>query len=46
VSNSRQVGRGMRSDPDLREAIGVLFVSVELPRQLQEDAVNLLVTLK
>jgi PAS domain S-box-containing protein/putative nucleotidyltransferase with HDIG domain len=28
-----------------REAIGVVFVSVELPRQLQEDAVHLLVTL-
>ena len=29
----------------VREVIGVLFVSVELPRQLQADAVNLLVTL-
>ena len=28
-----------------RETIGVLFVSVELPRQLQEDTVHLLVTL-
>jgi len=28
-----------------RETIGVLFVSVELPRQLQPDAVHLLVTL-
>jgi len=28
-----------------RETIGVLFVSVELPRQLQADAVHLLVTL-
>ncbi len=29
----------------VRETIGVLFVSVELPRQLQPDAVHLLVTL-
>jgi PAS domain S-box-containing protein/putative nucleotidyltransferase with HDIG domain len=29
----------------MRETIGVLFVSVELPRQLQADSVNLLVTL-
>jgi PAS domain S-box-containing protein/putative nucleotidyltransferase with HDIG domain len=29
----------------MRETIGVLFVSVELPRQLQADAVHLLVTL-
>jgi PAS domain S-box-containing protein len=29
----------------VREAVGVLFVSVELPRQLQADEINLLVTL-
>jgi len=29
----------------VRETIGVMFVSVELPRQLQPDAVHLLVTL-
>ena len=29
----------------VRETVGVLFVSVELPRQLQPDAVHLLVTL-
>ena len=29
----------------VRETIGVLFVSVELPRQLQADAIHLLVTL-
>jgi putative nucleotidyltransferase with HDIG domain len=28
-----------------RETIGVLFVSVQLPRQLQDDAVHLLITL-
>jgi PAS domain S-box-containing protein len=47
VRDQLQVGWGGACVPirTVRETIGVLFVSVELPRQLQADAVNLLVTL-
>jgi len=47
MRNQLPVGWGGAVVPirTVRETIGVLFVSVELPRQLQADAVHLLVTL-